>query len=579
MPDLQAPNDPQADADAARTQLLFESSRTFLLRSPETGVKSLRVVVISLLLLLFFIIIPLLTLAGKIPNSQVNLLGKYLCFAIVALGIDLVWGYTGLLSLCQALFFALGGYAIGMHLSLPEGGNKYDYPQFMTFAYYGHGTELPWFWAPFRHFWFALFAGIAVPGLFAAVFGFVVLRNRVRGVYFSIITQALAYAANLLMFRNEMLLGGNNGLTNFYPPLTSARNWIIGLYLLTLTTLVVVYFICRAIVKSRLGRVLIAVRDKETRLYFAGYKPHAYKVFAFSVGAMIAGVGGMLYAPQVGIINPYNMDVYASIILVVMAALGGRGRLWGVIFGAIFFNVVQSSLTSDIPNAWILALGLMAVGIVLVFPDGIAGIWVALERELSDYQRQGGRFRQTAWHLYQAGCATLSRLREVAVRGYRELTSLPSRLWQAIAWTLFACMHLTWEAFEAVIIFIAAVIIIIIVSRRQPDAPSRDKEGRRWMEETDWHLCRACVGMLSLITVSVFLIVEALGLTPAALLKDASRPDAVPLKYYVLVLSLVLLGLLYWGIQRQSMRVEKPAEAQSAPDAEPLAAAASKGGA
>ena len=316
---------------------------------------------------------PLLNIAGKVPDYKVNILGQYLCFAIVALGVDLIWGYTGLLSLCQALFFALGGYLMGMHLSLPEGGGRYDYPQFMTFAYYGHGTELPWFWQPFRHFGFALFAGIAIPGLVATLFGFLILRSRVRGVYFSIITQALAAAAWLLISRNEMLLGGTNGLTNFYRPMTADRRWIISLYLLTLTVLVLAYLFCRVLVKSRLGRVLVAIRDKETRLYFAGYKPYAFKVFAFSVGAMLAGLGGMLYAPQLGIINPQQMDVQASIFAVVMVALGGRGKLWGAVFGAILFSIAPLFAHFRFPGAWLLVEGLIAVVVVLFLPDGFSG--------------------------------------------------------------------------------------------------------------------------------------------------------------------------------------------------------------
>jgi urea transport system permease protein len=384
MPDPQAQSDPAADADAQRAQQLFQSSQTYLMRRLDPRVMWLRIIAVAGLLLLFFIGIPLLAKRGIVPDDGVNFLGKFLCFGIVALGIDLIWGYTGLLSLCQALFFALGGYLMGMHLSLPEGGGRYDYPQFMTFAYYGHGTQLPWFWQPFRSGIFTVFAALAVPGLIGGLFGFFILRKRVRGVYFSIVTQALAAAAWLLISRNEMLLGGSNGLTNFYPPLTAERNWKIGLYLLTLGILVLAYLFCRVLVKSRLGRVLVAIRDKETRLYFAGYKPYAFKVFAFCVGAMLAALGGMLYAPQLGIINPQQMDVQASIFMVVMVALGGRGRLWGALYGGLFFMSVQKTLTTDVPLAWNLVVGLGAIATVLFLPDGLSGLWTSMERQITE---------------------------------------------------------------------------------------------------------------------------------------------------------------------------------------------------
>ncbi len=339
----------------------------------------------------FFVAIPLLTMAGAVPDYKLNILGKYLCFGIVALGIDLVWGYTGLLSLCQALFFALGGYAMAMHLSLPQGGGQYRLSAV-------HDIRLlrPW-------------QGIAV------VLGSVP-TSLVRGLRRNCRARpgcrrcsasssfAAACAASISPSspkrsprrrgcssrRNEMLLGGTNGLTNFYRPMSQERRWIVGLYLLTLTILVLAYLFCRLIVKSRLGRVLVAVRDKETRLYFAGYKPYAFKVFAFSVGAMLAGIGGMLYSPQVPIITPQDMNVEASIFMVVMVAIGGRGKLWGAVFGAILLNVARSSLSSDFSSGWLLVEGLIAVSVVLYFPDGFAGIWETIERQIT-----GGRSAMT----------------------------------------------------------------------------------------------------------------------------------------------------------------------------------------
>src|SRR5665213_875045 len=389
MPDSQAiPADTSSPVPVggnAPSLELYEAAQTVLLRAPDRRISWMRKGAIAILLLLFFVGIPLLNMAGAVPDYKLNILGKYLCFGIVALGIDLIWGYTGLLSLCQALFFALGGYAMAMHLSLKQGGGdvRPEYNNIPQFMFFNNVHDLPGFWKPFASMPFAIVAGLAIPGLAAALFGFFILRSRVRGVYFSIITQALAAAAWLLISRNDMLLGGTNGLTNFYQPMSQAKGWIISLYLLTLTMLVLSYLFCQAIVKSRLGRVLVAVRDKETRLYFAGYKPYAFKVFAFSIGAMLAGLGGMLYSPQVGIITPQDMNVDASIVMVVMVALGGRGKLWGAVFGALLLSVARSSLSSDMASVWLLVEGLIAVTVVLFFPDGFAGLWDAMERQIT----------------------------------------------------------------------------------------------------------------------------------------------------------------------------------------------------
>jgi len=332
---------------------------------------------------LFFVIIPLLNRLGVVPDYKLNFLGKYLCFAIVALGIDLIWGYTGLLSLCQALFFALGGYAMAMHLSLPEGGGIYEVPQFLSYVYYGHANPLPPFWRPMRSMAFAVSAGIVLPAVLASVFGFFIFRSRVRGVYFSIITQAVAWGAWLLISRHEMLLGGTNGLTNFSKALTQERGWILGLYLLTVSALAAAYVLCRWIIGSRLGRVLVAVRDKETRLYFAGYKPYAFKVFAFTVAAALAAVGGMLYSPQVTIISPHNMRVEESILMVIWVALGGRGRLWGAIVGSLLVNYTYAALTSDLPAVWPFVQGAMFLAVVLLFPGGLVSLWDKVEGEVA----------------------------------------------------------------------------------------------------------------------------------------------------------------------------------------------------
>jgi urea transport system permease protein len=366
---VETPPGPISAEEQAR--LSYERSQTFLAKLPNPSVVRLRQISVGVVIAVFFLLIPLMNLAGVVEDYKLNLLGKYLCFAIAALGIDLIWGYTGLLSLCQALFFSLGGYAMAMHLSVKAGGGDVrpeynDIPQFMFF---NNVRELPWFWKPFQSMPFAIFAGLMLPCLVASIFGFFIFRSRVRGVYFSIITQALAWGAWLLISRNEMLLGGTNGLTNFYKPLSESRPWIIALYFLTLFTLMGVYLFCRAITTSRLGRVLVAIRDRETRLYFAGYQPYAFKVFAFAVGAMIAAVGGMLYSPQVGIITPQNMSVPTSILMVIWVALGGRGKLWGAIYGALLVNVSLSSLSSDLPSLWLFVQGGMFLAVVLFFPD------------------------------------------------------------------------------------------------------------------------------------------------------------------------------------------------------------------
>lgn len=369
----------------------YRRSQTFLARLPDPAVYKLRLFTTFGVLALFFLVIPGLNLAGKVPDYKVQILGKYLSFAVVALGIDLIWGYTGLLSLCQALFFCLGGYAMAMHLSLPQGGGDVrpeynDIPQFMFF---NNLHELPAFWRPFGSLPFTLLAGVALPAIVAGVFGFFIFRSRVRGVYFSIVTQAVAWGTWLLISRNEMLLGGTNGLTNFSKALTEKRSWILGLYLTTATLVVVTYLVCRAITNSRLGRVLVAVRDKETRLYFAGYRPYAFKVFAFAVAAGVAGVGGMLYAPQQAIITPQNMNVEASILMVIWVAVGGRGKLWGGIFGALLVNYTYAAITSDIGGNWLLFEGAMFIAVVLGFPDGFVGVWATLEKQLKQREMRG----------------------------------------------------------------------------------------------------------------------------------------------------------------------------------------------
>ncbi|HLL89430.1 MAG TPA: urea ABC transporter permease subunit UrtC [Tepidisphaeraceae bacterium] len=359
----------------------------------DPAIKRLRVAAVAGVLLLLFAVIPALSLTGVVENHLLNRVGRYLALAIVALGIDLIWGYTGVLSLCQAFFFCLGGYAVGMFLALPGGGGdvRPEYNSIPQFLYFANpdSKALPAFWQPFN--WPAPWGAIAtvaaifvVPAVVAGVIGFFVFRSRVRGVYFSIVTQAIAWGAWLAFSRNEMLVGGSNGLTNFYKPLNQAKPWILGLYFATLVVLLLCYLLCRGVTRSRLGRVLVAVRDKESRLYFAGYRPYAFKLFAFVVAAVLAAVGGMLYVPQTGIMTPNNMTVAESIGMVVWVAVGGRGRLWGAVAGALLVNFMYSALTSDLPVAWPFVQGAMFVAVVLLFPDGFVGVWDKLERRVAD---------------------------------------------------------------------------------------------------------------------------------------------------------------------------------------------------
>jgi len=311
-----------------------------------------------------------------VSNFTLNLFGKFLTYAILALGLDLLWGYAGVLSLGHGVFFGLGAYAMGMHLMLEIGTKSVYQSALPDFMVWNRVTELPMFWKPFRHAWFTLIAVVAVPALAALAFGFLAFRSRIRGVYFSIITQAFALCAWLVFNRNEMKLGGTNGLADFktafgFPlgrPATQR-----GLYVVTALALVAAYLLCRWITRSRAGKVLVAIRDSETRVLFSGYSPVNYKLFVFVVSAVLAGVAGALYAPQVGIITPARMGVLPSIEMVVWVAAGGRGTLLGAVLGAFGVNWIQSWLTTSYPDLWLLFLGALFMGVVLFFPDGVLG--------------------------------------------------------------------------------------------------------------------------------------------------------------------------------------------------------------
>jgi urea transport system permease protein len=342
------------------------------------------------MLLAGLVLVPALHETGNMNIETVNMLGRYLAFAIVAVGLDLAWGYTGILSLCQSLFFALGGYAMGMYLAL-HGPLDEGIPRALYVVSSSvKGITLPWFWEPFQNLPVTIALGLLIPGVLALVIGYFGFVSRVRGVYFAILTQAITLAAYMVFCLNNMRLCGTNGLTNFVTlagyDLREA-NVKLGLYLITLVTLAAVYALCRYIVNSRLGRVLIAIRDNESRLRFSGYKPHVFKIFAFTLAAVLAGLGGMLYAPQMGIITPFYMTVEKSILVVIWVAVGGRGTLSGAILGALSVNLLYNYLTSRWPASWLFVEGGLFIAVVILLPDGLMSVWhrwTAKRREAPD---------------------------------------------------------------------------------------------------------------------------------------------------------------------------------------------------
>jgi urea transport system permease protein len=311
------------------------------------------------------------------PTQTVPLLGKFLCFGIAALAMDLLWGYAGILSLGHAMFFALGGYGMGMYLMRAiagEGVYRSALPDFMVFLDW---KELPWYWRGFDSFGFAATMALVVPGLLALVFGWLTFRSRIKGVYLSIVTQALTYAAMLLFFQNATGFGGNNGLTDFKRivgwPLAAPQTKVM-LYTVTAGVLVGTYLLCRAIVASKLGRVLTALRDAELKTRFCGYESNNYKLFVWTLSAMLCALAGALYVPQVGIINPSEMQPSNSIEMAIWVAVGGRGTLVGALAGAWLVNGAKSWLTAALPSAWLYALGALFVIVTLFLPRGIVGL-------------------------------------------------------------------------------------------------------------------------------------------------------------------------------------------------------------
>ena len=332
------------------------------------------------------VLVPILNLvvpAGSalhVPTWLVSLLGKYLCYAILALALDLVWGYAGILSLGHGAFFALGGYAMGMYLMRQIGARGvYANPILPDFMVFLNWKELPWFWYGFDMFPFALLMVLLAPGLLAFVFGWFAFRSRVTGVYLSIITQALTYALLLAFFRNDMGFGGNNGLTDFKDivgfPVQSDMTRLV-LFLLTLLALALCYILARAIVTSKAGKVLVAVRDAESRTRFLGFRVERYKLFVFTLSAMMAGLAGALYVPQVGIINPSEFQPGNSIEVVIWVAVGGRGTLIGAAIGAILVNFAKTTFTTGaLAPYWLFALGALFVLTTLYMPKGVIGTY------------------------------------------------------------------------------------------------------------------------------------------------------------------------------------------------------------
>ncbi|WP_312243172.1 urea ABC transporter permease subunit UrtC [Pantoea sp.] len=326
---------------------------------------------LALLLLPFLALLPA-DHPLAISTYTLTLVGKILCYAVAAVALDLVWGYAGLLSLGHGLFFALGGYAMGMYLMRQAAGE--GLPAFMSFLSW---SELPWFWTGTQHFAWALCLIILAPGLLALIFGFFAFRSKIKGVYFSIMTQALTYAGMLLFFRNETGFGGNNGFTGFTTLLgfsVTATGTRIGLFIATVLLLLASLGIGFALARSKFGRVLTAVRDAENRLMFCGYDPKGFKLFVWTLSAVLCGLAGALYVPQVGIINPGEMSPTNSIEAAIWVALGGRGTLIGPLLGAAIVNGAKSWFTVAFPEFWLFFLGLMFILVTLLLPRGVIGL-------------------------------------------------------------------------------------------------------------------------------------------------------------------------------------------------------------
>ena len=365
-------------------KLVPSSSFSLLVPERESILSKRSYIALAALTLCVLIGVPIFSLL--VPETSMfymsayalTLIGKIMCFAIAALALDLVWGYCGILSLGHGLFFAIGGYIMGMYLMRQIGADgvyKSELPDFMVFLDW---KELPWFWKGSDHFWWMLLMLILVPGVISWVFGYFAFRSRIKGVYFSIITQALTYAAMLLFFRNETGFGGHNGFTDFKRILgysISAPSTRVTLFVITFLVLLGSFILCRALVVSKMGRVITAVRDAESRLMFCGYNPLGFKLFIWVLSAILCAIAGALFVPQVGIINPGEMSPTNSIEMAIWVAVGGRGTLLGPIIGAFAVSGAKSFFTANFAEYWLFFLGLMFVLVTLFLPNGLLGVY------------------------------------------------------------------------------------------------------------------------------------------------------------------------------------------------------------
>ncbi|SLN61955.1 urea ABC transporter permease subunit UrtC [Oceanibacterium hippocampi] len=353
--------------------------RPFLLRLGPTGtVFVILVPVVAILMVAGNLLLPPSS-SFHVPAHVMSLVGKYLCFALLAMSVDLIWGFCGILSLGHGAFFALGGYAMGMHLMRQIGDRGvYSNPLLPDFMVFLDWKELPWYWHGFDNLAFTLLMVLLVPGLLAFVFGWFTFRSRVTGVYFSIISQAMTFALMLAFFRNDMGFGGNNGMTDFKDLLgfdLRSDGMRSALLFSSAIALVAGYLLCRRMVDSKFGRVILAIRDAESRTRFLGYRVEHYKLLVFIVSAMMAGAAGALYTPQVGIINPSEFTPANSIEIVIWVAVGGRGTLVGAALGAVMVNFGKSWFTGALPELWLFLLGGLFVAVTLFFPKGVLGIF------------------------------------------------------------------------------------------------------------------------------------------------------------------------------------------------------------
>ncbi len=374
-------------------------SSHFLIRSLDRGAVAFVAVIVALAVL-----VPVLNLvvppssALHLPTYLVALFGKYACYALLALSIDLIWGYCGILSLGHGAFFALGGYAMGMYLMRQIGSRGvYANPILPDFMVFLNWKELPVYWYGFQYFPYALLMVVLVPGVLAFVFGWFAFRSRVSGVYFSIITQALTFALMLGFFRNNFGFGGNNGLTDFKDLLgfnVQAETTRVALFSISCVALILAFLLCRAVVTSKFGKVLIAIRDAEARTRFLGYRVESYKLLVFTLSACMAGIGGALYVPQVGIINPSEFAPGNSIEAVIWVAVGGRGTLTGAVIGAVLVNYAKTFFTSGaLAPYWLFMLGSLFIGVTLLLPRGVVGTfrhWTGLRRDRASAAAEDG---------------------------------------------------------------------------------------------------------------------------------------------------------------------------------------------